>query len=95
MATHSSILAWEISWTEEPGVSYGSWGCKRVGHDLVTKQQQKMKLVESYRIPRLFNLFSIVKMRCQHQSFLVTFLSVAVEELKKHAECLKDLFLLS
>ena len=31
-ATHSSILAWKISWTEEPG-----WlqfmGSQRVGHD--------------------------------------------------------------
>ena len=25
MATHSSILAWEIPWTEEPGV-HSSWG---------------------------------------------------------------------
>ena len=35
MATHSSILAWKIPWTEEPGglQSLGS----RVGHDLVTK----------------------------------------------------------
>ena len=38
MATHSSILAWEIPLTEEPG-SYSPWGC-RVGQDLVTKQQQ-------------------------------------------------------
>ena len=27
-ATHSSILAWEIPWTEEPG--YSSWGCKEL-----------------------------------------------------------------
>ena len=27
MATHSSILAWEIPWTEEPG-GPRSWGCK-------------------------------------------------------------------
>ena len=41
MATHSSILAWEIPWTEEPGeLSYNPWGCKRVVYDLVTKQQQ-------------------------------------------------------
>ena len=39
MATHSSILAWEIPWTEEPGRLYSLWGCKRVGHDLATKQQ--------------------------------------------------------
>ena len=32
MATHSSILAWKISWTEEPGVLQ-SMGLQRVGHD--------------------------------------------------------------
>ena len=38
MATHSSILAWEIPQTEEPG-GLQSMGSQRVGHDLVTKQQ--------------------------------------------------------
>ena len=32
MATHSSILAWKISWTEEPG-RLQSIGSQRVGHD--------------------------------------------------------------
>ena len=32
MATHSSILAWKISWTEEPGVLQ-SMGLQKVGHD--------------------------------------------------------------
>ena len=32
MATHSSILAWEIPWTEEPG-GLQSMGLQRVGHD--------------------------------------------------------------
>ena len=32
MATHSSILAWRISWTEEPG-GLQSMGLQRVGHD--------------------------------------------------------------
>ena len=31
MATHSSILAWRISWTEEPGRPQ-SMGLQRVGH---------------------------------------------------------------
>ena len=35
MATHSSILAWKISWTEEPG-GLQSMGSQRVGHDWVT-----------------------------------------------------------
>ena len=32
MATHSSILAWRIPWTEELG-GLQSTGSKRVGHD--------------------------------------------------------------
>ena len=31
-ATHSSILAWRIPWTEEPG-GLQSMGLQRVGHD--------------------------------------------------------------
>ena len=34
MATHSSILAWKISWTEEPG-GLQSMGSQRVRHDWV------------------------------------------------------------
>ena len=32
MATHSSILAWRIPWTEEPG-GLPFMGSQRVGHD--------------------------------------------------------------
>ena len=32
VATHSSILAWKIPWTEEPG-RLPSMGSQRVGHD--------------------------------------------------------------
>ena len=35
MATHSSILAWRISWIEEPG-RLRSIGSQRVRHDCVT-----------------------------------------------------------
>ena len=40
MATHSSILVWEIPWTEEPG-RLRSTGLQGVGHNLATKQPQK------------------------------------------------------
>ena len=33
MATHSSILAWEILWTEDPGGLLQSMGSQRVGHN--------------------------------------------------------------
>ena len=35
MATHSSILAWRIPWTEEPG-GLQSMGSQRIGHDRAT-----------------------------------------------------------
>ena len=40
MATHSSILAWRIPWTEESGVLQ-FMRLQRVGHDLVTEQHQQ------------------------------------------------------
>ena len=40
MAIHSSILAWEISWTEEPG-GLQFMGSQRIRHDLETEQQQQ------------------------------------------------------
>ena len=36
MATHSSILAWTVPWTEEPGGLWSMWW-QRVGHDWSTK----------------------------------------------------------
>ena len=36
MALHSSILAWRIPWTREPG-GLQFMGLQRVEHDLVTK----------------------------------------------------------
>ena len=45
MATHSSILAWEIPWTEEPG-GLQTKGLQRVRHDSVTKQQQQIIMIK-------------------------------------------------
>ena len=38
MATHSSVIAWEIPWTEEPGGLQTMGSQKR--HDLASEQQQ-------------------------------------------------------
>ena len=45
MATHSSIPAWRIPWTEGP---YGlqSMGSQRVGHDRATEQQTLIDLTQ-------------------------------------------------
>ena len=40
MATHSSILVWEIPWTEQPG-EVQSMGLQRVGHNSATEEQHQ------------------------------------------------------
>ena len=41
LATYSSILAWRISWTEEPG-GLQSMGSRRVGHDWAANTHQNI-----------------------------------------------------
>ena len=43
MATHSSIPAWRIPWTEEPGWLQ-SMGLQRVAHDLAPEQNKGQEL---------------------------------------------------
>ena len=53
MATHSSILAWENSWTEEPGglQSTGSQDTtKSLRHDLVTKTNAPLQTSEIWKL---------------------------------------------
>ena len=49
MATHSSILAWEVPQTEEPRGLQSMWS-QRVGHDLATKKQQSWNIKGSLLI---------------------------------------------
>ena len=44
MATHSSILAWRIPWTEEPGGLQSTWS-QRVGHDWATNTLISLVLI--------------------------------------------------
>ena len=56
MATHSSVLAWEIPWTEEPG-KLQSMCSQRVRHDLATKQRQQSGLKQQkFIVPVLEDL---------------------------------------
>ena len=49
MATHSSILAWRIPWTEEPG-GLQSMGSRRIQHDWVTNNSFRCKQILRVRI---------------------------------------------
>ena len=48
MATHSSILAWRIPWTEKPG-GQQSLGWQKVGHNLATKSSPHGNSVFSFK----------------------------------------------
>ena len=56
MATHSSNLVREISWTEEPG-GLQPWGYKRAKHNLTTKTAAAKSYTEvSKQVPTSFRL---------------------------------------
>ena len=42
MAAHSNVLAWRISWTEEPG-GYSPWGHKESDTTEVTKHSTRVR----------------------------------------------------
>ena len=54
MATHSSILAWRIPWTEEPGEAavhrVAQSQTPQPSHDLATKPQQHLKLSQMRKL---------------------------------------------
>ena len=52
MATHSSILTWEIPWTEKPG-GLQPTGLQRVGHDWATEHSMKGKQHTVYQATTL------------------------------------------
>ena len=63
MATHCSILAWKIPWTERPG-GLQSLGSRRIRYDLVTKQQQQPpRLME---IKTKINMLDLIKLKSFH-----------------------------
>ena len=51
MATHSSILAWEIPGTEEPG-GLQFMGSQRVGHSSDNEQQQLFPALQKHNSPQ-------------------------------------------
>ena len=87
LATHSSILAWEISWTEKPG-GLQSMGLQRVKHDLVRKREQLSPAVGALReflsISRLWGntFYQFCIMRPHMRTILFFYVSDITELIK-------------
>ena len=70
IATLSSILAWEIWWTEEPG-RLQSMGPQRVGHDFRTKQQHASYLkLNSEEVPVMAPVLSECIIMLERQNYV-------------------------
>ena len=61
MATHSSILAWEIPWTEEPARLHSPWGHK----ELDTTERLKGRALPGWKGDRIPSAASF-----DHRAFL-------------------------
>ena len=92
MASHSSILAWRIAWTEEPG-GLQSMGSQRAGHDRATfffpsLSQRQVQTSDDFEGLLFYSLTCLVHLplalsMCQPQnvalkSFFFFFLEIAL-----------------
>ena len=66
MATHSSIPAWEIPWTQEPG-GLQSIGLQRARRDLVTKQRQLQQQTTHIQVTTVFLSLTEYSNKCSRQ----------------------------
>ena len=79
MATHSSILAWRIPWTEEPG-GLQSMGSQRVGHDWMTSlslfhfSTLISRCTEIDVLQEQFSWTKVCLSRCLHQCVHTTYI---------------------
>ena len=71
VATHFSILAWQVPWTGEPG-RLQSKGLQRVAHDWTTKPEQKDKHVFAF-ICMKWPLVTQIINRLKYPAFYIVF----------------------
>ena len=74
MATHSSILSWRISWTEEPG-GLQSMGSQSIGHYWVTNThthtETKWIFIFKIKLKKIISVSCIIFKWCLFTQFLI------------------------
>ena len=84
MATQSTIFAWRIPWTEEPG-GHSPWGLRESDMTEVFQHahmQIPFKLCYMYNWNYIFNIFWLCKFYCTKLSFFMFFFPGAYRYLK-------------
>ena len=69
MTAHSSILTWEISWTEEPG-RLQFMGLQRIRYNLAIKQQHNKNMNDAGK-PMGFFFFKILSLEFEVINFII------------------------
>ena len=77
MATHSSILAWRIPWTEEPD-ALQSMGSQRVGHDWAT-------LLSTFMVNKNLNE-SFIKYMAAGENLVLTYRNFYIQTVLQRIE---------
>ena len=83
-ATHSSILAWRIPWTEEPG-ELQSMGSQRVRHDWATHFHFQGNILESIDILEHYSLCSLYLPHQVLESWLLQSFGSTIFKISLHA----------
>ena len=97
MVTHSSILAWRIPWTEEPG-GLQSTGSQRVGHDWATSlhftSHSAIRVMLSAYLKLLIFLPAILIPACAYSSpaFLMMYSAYKLNNLGDNTQPWSTLF---
>ena len=81
MSTHSSILAWRIPWTKEPGRIYSSWCCRE--SDTTKQLKTNTENIQSSKSYMKCNILATVRNRKEKEQWswtymLVIFISLSV-----------------
>ena len=79
MATNSSILAWEILWTEEPG-RHSPWGCKdwdMTEHTLLSLSRVRIPSLNSDFFHQVSSEKCLYLWRCEVYFLFVNTISIS------------------
>ena len=69
MATHSSILAWRVPWTEKPGRLQFT-GSQRVGHDWEANMHYGLNFIPPIEFPQKF-IYLVILVVLPHLLFVL------------------------
>ena len=75
MATHSSILAWRIPWTEEPGGPQ-SVGSQRVRYHRATKSSTRVFISYSFLLWFIVKGFPLFEFRYTHRCMHMLYITI-------------------